>query len=189
MEIIKSQQSLERLASLLRSESRSLLSEYSLLPIQFEALYYLSISNRYSDTPKAVTEFLGQTKGTVSQTLKLLEKKALIRKLPDTVDKRVVHLKVTREGMKILKKLRPSQILETTCEQMTEDEFTEIDYALTQLLSRLQEANQFKTFGQCFSCIHNIKVTENQFLCNLTKEPLSKNEISLICREHLPADQ
>ena len=76
MELLIAQQLLERLAGLLRSESRKLLSEYGLQPVQFEALHYLSNCNRYSDTPMAVTEYLGQTKGSVSQTLKVLEKKA-----------------------------------------------------------------------------------------------------------------
>ena len=66
------QQTLERLASLLRSERRNRLLKHGLQPIQFEVLYYLSICNRYSDTPMGVTDYLGQTKGTVSQTLKVL---------------------------------------------------------------------------------------------------------------------
>ncbi len=80
MKKLINQQILERLASLLRSESRTMLLEHGLQPVQFEALQYIANCNRYSDTPMAVTEFLGQTKGTVSQTLKVLEKKGLIEK-------------------------------------------------------------------------------------------------------------
>jgi hypothetical protein len=42
MDTLMTQQLLERLASLLRSESRSLLLKHGLLPVQFEALHYLS---------------------------------------------------------------------------------------------------------------------------------------------------
>ncbi len=80
MNTLVTQQLLERLASLLRSENRQMLVEFGLQPVQFEVLQYLSICNRYSDTPMAVTEFFGQTKGTVSQTLKVLEKKNLLEK-------------------------------------------------------------------------------------------------------------
>jgi hypothetical protein len=55
-----------RLASPVRNEARQALAEHGLQPVQFEALHYLTRCNRYSDTPMAVTEFLGQTKGTVS---------------------------------------------------------------------------------------------------------------------------
>jgi DNA-binding MarR family transcriptional regulator len=50
---------------------------HGLQPVQLEVLNYLSSCNRYSDTPMAVTEYLGQTKGTVSQTIKTLEKKRI----------------------------------------------------------------------------------------------------------------
>jgi len=185
----QTQQILERLSALLRSESRALLNEYGLQPVQYEALHYLSISNRYSNTAKAVTEFLGQTKGTISQTLKVLEKKGLIAKQMDIADRRISHLKITSAGQALLKHLRPSPIMELTCKQLEVDEFKEINQSLTSLLNQLQAANQFKTFGQCHSCIYNIRVDESQFLCDLTKEPLSKVETGLICREHLPADQ
>ena len=55
---------IERLTSLMRIWNRQhpLLAE--LQPIQVSALIYLSRCNRYSDTPLAVTEYLGLTKGT-----------------------------------------------------------------------------------------------------------------------------
>ena len=74
---------IERLANLLRQETRLEGQSLGLQPIQQEALYYLSTCNRYSDTTLAVTEFLGLTKGTVSQSLKILESKALISKVKD----------------------------------------------------------------------------------------------------------
>lgn len=46
----------------------------------------------------AVTEYLGQTKGTVSQALKVLENKKYIPKHSDTDDKRITHLKVTNSS-------------------------------------------------------------------------------------------
>lgn len=181
----RTQQTLERLSALLRSESRALLNDYGLQPVQYEALYYLSVSNRYSNTAKAVTEFLGQTKGTISQTLKVLEKKGLISRQVDDVDKRISHLLVTPAGQALIKQLRPSPILNLTCQQLEVGEFDNINQSLTRLLSQLQAANQFKTFGQCHSCIYNVRVSKSQFLCDLTREPLSKAETGLICREHL----
>ena len=36
-------------------------------------LFYLNQANRFSNTPQALTEYLGLTKGTVSQTVLVLE--------------------------------------------------------------------------------------------------------------------
>ncbi len=180
------QQLLERLASLLRSESRNLLVNYGLQPVQFEALHYLSICNRYSDTPKAVTEFLGQTKGTVSQTLKVLEKKGLLNKKADVDDKRVTRLSITKKGESLVENILPSPLLISAGNLMTSQSIQATNSSLGSLLYHLQSANKFKTFGQCDTCQHNIKKDSGEYLCGLTKEPLSKREVNLICRDHLP---
>lgn len=64
---------LERLTSLMRAWSREQPLVAELQPVQLSALHYLARCNRYSDTPLGVTEYLGLTKGTVSQSLKVLE--------------------------------------------------------------------------------------------------------------------
>jgi DNA-binding MarR family transcriptional regulator len=182
MEANDSQQLLERLASLLRSESRKLLFEFGLQPVHFEALHYLSICNQYSDTPMAVTEYLGQTKGSVSQTLKVLEKKRLLDKTTDVSDKRVTHMAITKKGRKLIDKVLPSPALDMAGGQLTQSELVKINNALRTLLNSMQRANGRKSFGQCSGCRYNIKNGVNDFLCGLTEEPLST--ALLICREH-----
>ncbi|MBQ0784411.1 MAG: MarR family transcriptional regulator [Amphritea sp.] len=189
MDILKAQQLLERMASLLRAESRSLLYQHGLQPVQFEALHYLSICNRYSDTPMGVTEYLGQTKGSVSQTLKVLEKKGLIEKTPDKADKRVTHLSVTKIGLELVHSILPSPLLESASKQLSQEETTSIEASLHCLLRNMQHANNFKTFGQCSTCRHNIKHSDDKYMCGLTNEALSRPDIELICREHEPLNQ
>ena len=186
MELLIAQQLLERLAGLLRSESRNLLSEYGLQPVQFEALHYLSNCNRYSDTPMAVTEYLGQTKGSVSQTLKVLEKKGLIDKTSDSSDKRVIHMAITVEGRELVAAIQPSPTLQLACDQLNKRDVSTINSSLTTLLTAMQKANDFKSFGQCASCRHNLKLDSGEYFCGLTNEPLSSVDTELICREHEP---
>jgi DNA-binding MarR family transcriptional regulator len=184
MNMFNTQQLLERLASLLRSESRNLLHEYGLQPVQFEALHYLSTCNRYSDTPMGVTEYLGQTKGSVSQTLKVLEKKGLIVKTPDENDKRVWHMTVTENGVTLVKEVLPSPSIQSASKLLGDQDIAKIDALLSKLLSTVQRANNFKSFGQCDSCRHNIKLGTGDYFCGLTKERLTHLDIGLICREH-----
>jgi DNA-binding MarR family transcriptional regulator len=175
---------LERVSNLLRADSRRSVAEYGLQPIQLEALHYLSICNRYSDTPMATTEYLGQTKGTVSQTLKVLENKGLLVRHADSTDKRLVHLKVSRSGKKLLKESIPTPLLVNACEQLTEKSQSQILKALEVLLVTMQQTNNMKTFGVCHSCHYNQKIADNRFFCNLTEEALSVDDVQLICREH-----
>ena len=102
----------ERLSELLRVDARQKGAEHGLLPVQLEVLHYLSICNQYSDTPMAVTEYLGQTKGTVSQTLKVLENKALLVKVSDEKDKRTTHLSLSPKGRRLVNEIIPTQLLQ-----------------------------------------------------------------------------
>ncbi|PCK05790.1 MAG: MarR family transcriptional regulator [Alteromonadaceae bacterium] len=184
MNILKTQQLLERLASLLRSESRNLLLKYGLQPVQFEALQYLSLCNRYSDTPMAVTEYLGQTKGSISQTIKVLEKKGLLEKRADQKDKRVIHLVLTVDGQHLVRQMQPLPMLQRAGSCLGDEAVTVITASLKSLLGALQEVNDFKAFGQCALCQHNIKKDTGEYFCGLTKERLSVEDIALICREY-----
>jgi DNA-binding MarR family transcriptional regulator len=184
MNMLMTQQLLDRLAGLLRSETRGLLTEHGLQPIQFEALHYLSVCNRYSDTPMAVTEFLGQTKGTVSQSLKVLEKNGLLEKVADDKDKRVTHLKISTAGRELVSQLMPSPLMQNVSDEFKQKEIQELNQSLTHLLLTMQKQNQFKSFGQCLTCQHNIKTDGNEYVCGLTKEALSAHDVELICREH-----
>ncbi|MEI2422048.1 helix-turn-helix domain-containing protein, partial [Arthrospira platensis SPKY2] len=74
---------LERLAALLHQSVRDDGARHGLLPIHVQVLGYLSRANRYSDLPIAISEYFGITRGTVSQTLGVLERKGLVRKRPD----------------------------------------------------------------------------------------------------------
>jgi MarR family transcriptional regulator, organic hydroperoxide resistance regulator len=174
----------ERLSGLLRVDARQAGARHGLQPVQLEVLHYLSICNRFSDTPMAVTEYLGQTKGTVSQTLKVLENKELIVKTADPTDKRVAHMKLTARGADLLQQLLPTPLFRQACDlELSEDERGEIAGALHQLLSALLRANDMKSFGVCHSCRFN-RTTDNGSFCELVQQPLSESDIHLICREH-----
>ena len=86
---------IERISSLFREGLRNVATDRGLKLVQLEALVYLSMANRYSDTPLGVAEYLGITKGTASQTIKALVDLGLIDKVSDGSDGRVVHCTLT----------------------------------------------------------------------------------------------
>ncbi len=175
---------IERLSNLLRNEVRRAGSDSGLQPVQLEALHYLSICNRYSDTPMGVTEYLGQTKGTVSQTLKVLERKGYLIKTLDKDDKRVSHLKVTANGKRLLDKIIPTPNFTDACESLDKQSQKQVNETLKNLLRSIQQANGSKTFGVCKTCRYNQNNGKDGFYCQLVEAPLSSQDVKLICREH-----
>ena len=174
---------IERLCNLVRADVRAVCNEQGMRPVQLEALRFLTQCNRYSDTPQAVAEFLGLTKGTVSQTLKVLEKKGLLRKQSDTRDKRLVHLKLTARGRRLVERAVPAEALTQGIENLSSSESQVTVDSLRTLLRSVQQANDLKTFAPCNTCRFNQK-RERGYFCELTQEPLEAQDIVLLCREH-----
>lgn len=175
----------ESIGALLRSELRRLGAPHGLEPVHLQALAYLARANRYSDTPIAVAEFLGLTKGNVSQRLIALEKAGLLRRRPDRDDARVVHLVPTAKAQTLLEALSPPPAWRTATAAVAGDQ-EGVETALATLLSALQGANGRRTFGQCRSC-RFLQRKDGAFTCGLTHDPLEPDHTLRLCREHEPA--
>ncbi len=174
----------ERIGNLLRMGARRVESPKGLQPVQIEALHYLGSCNRYSNTPLAVAEYLGLTKGTVSQTLSVLEGYGLIEKIPDVSDKRVVRLVLTPAGQELTDAAIPPRILKSAIDALPERQREEILAALQITLQAMQQANQLKSFGLCGTCRHHRHETDGSRWCGLTREALLPADAEKICREH-----
>lgn len=168
---------LERLSSLHRSLMRKAANAEGMQLVQVEILQYLAMCNRYSNTAQALSEYLGQTKGSISQSLKCLEEQNLVERKPCTEDGRIVRLYLTAKSKKVMKCIEKWFILD-----INDDE--KIIAAFKSILITLQRQKDQKGFGQCRSCRFNVDNGDGSFLCGLTGEPLKKSETTLICREH-----
>jgi len=173
---------LERISNLLRNELRGAAHRAGLQPVHLDVLGYLAQCNRYSDTPAGVTEFLGLTKGTVSQSILRLEEKGLIDRQKDQVDGRISHLKLTAAGRRVVRSAtrRP---LEEAVENALGPGASLVEQ-LEDVLRALQNANEHRSFGVCGSCRFFRDEGPRSFRCGLTLEPLSVRDTALLCREH-----
>jgi len=178
---------LVRIANVVASELRAVASSHDLKPVQLQALLYLARCNRYSDTPAALTEYLGLTKGTVSQTLIALEGKGLLEKSPDPTDGRLVRLSLTSASRAIVRKSQPLDVESTKHAKgarSTRAEEDALKKSLVDLLAGAQRARGGRSFGVCSTCRH-FETVARGFRCGLTSEALSQAESRKICREHL----
>lgn len=174
---------IERMVALIRSEERRKCTELGLQPVHLQVLDYVSRCNRYSDTPAALANYLGMTRGTVSQTLLILERNGFVEKLTDTQDKRIIHLKLSPEGEAILAKASPGSLFDNANEIFGKNDFLSHEDSFMNALLALQKANQSQTFGLCHTCNYFTKSNAG-FICGLTKQPLSESDSEKICQEH-----
>ena len=175
---------IQRLAVVAQAEGRQLAGAAGLQPVHVDVLRYLARCNRYSNTPAAIGQFLGTTKGTVSQSIKVLERKKLVSKLSDARDGRVVRLRLLKKGKDLLTGIDEESPIQAAIEELGPDEKALLATSLTTLLRSAQRLNASKTFGVCRTCRHFKKLDSNGFQCGLTSEPLNADDSTRICVEH-----
>ncbi len=171
---------IERLGRLLATDSHA----ESLLPVHWEALRYLHKANRFSRTHAALTSYLGLTKGTVSQTISVLEAKALISREVDESDRRSKRLKLTPRGRNLLKR-DPVEDWRAQVDQLTSADQSGLARGLAELLDQRLAAQNRTPFGQCHSCLYFVDEHEdgNPHYCDLLKASLSDDDSERICVE------
>lgn len=175
---------IDRISTLVRSEERKKYAALGLQPIQGQILDYLAQCNNLSDTPAAVAEYFGLTKGTVSQSLQVLERKGYIEKNPNEQDRRILHLRLSDAGESVLKEIQSLEIYSAAEQAIPGGQSDALNRALLSTLSALQKANNLKSFGVCYSCYYFSEV-KHHYHCNLTQQPLNQKDALKICREHV----
>jgi MarR family transcriptional regulator, negative regulator of the multidrug operon emrRAB len=171
---------LDRLGTLLHQAVRDDAALHGLLPVQLQVLTYLAQANRFSDLPVAVAEYLGITRGTVSQTIALLERERLISKHDDEHHGRRIHLRLTAAGAKIVSAAWSNRLARSLADETNRSDA--IKPQVERLISIMQHHNGQHSFGVCRTCVHH-RSTGGKATCALLNEPLTKPQIEKICRE------
>lgn len=177
---------LERLGALMQQSVRDEAARHGLLPIHLQVLHYLSRANRYSDIPIAIAEYFGITRGTVSQTLGVLERKGLLDKTPDSHHGKRIHFGLTAAGKALLNDSWTERI-EAALRELPAGS-TDLDSLLRRLLSTLQQFNGQRAFGLCRQCAHFLNERDGT-RCGLTREALAPEQTVRICREWASPDR
>ncbi|GJM06263.1 MAG: hypothetical protein DHS20C09_22590 [marine bacterium B5-7] len=168
---------LERLSSLYKSQMRLAVSAEGFQLVNLEIMQYLSMCNVYSNTAQALSEYLGQTKGSISQSLKIMENSGHIARKVCEKDKRMMRIFLTEKG-----RLSLARMTKNLVTMPTED--PKISDGIQSLLKVWQAQHNHKGFGQCQSCRYHLAKDNAQFKCGLTDELLPVQEGLKLCREH-----
>jgi DNA-binding MarR family transcriptional regulator len=179
---------LERLARLMRSREH----EDGLNPAQREALRFLARANRFSDSPAALTRYLGATKGTVSQTLMALERKGFVTKAKREGGRKSIRLTLTPKGREALSR-DPWAGLARTAEKLGGKTRRRMQRGLDELLAEELKRGTLASFGVCASCRYfreggRMTDARGPHLCMLFEDALTSEDSQQICIEHVAAD-
>ncbi|WP_226925747.1 MarR family winged helix-turn-helix transcriptional regulator [Meridianimarinicoccus sp. MJW13] len=152
-------------------------------PTQRAVLAYLGRANRFSRSPSHVAEYLGTTRGTISQSFKSLQQKGYVSELRSSRDKRTISFALTPKGEGIAQTVSN---LDHSLSELSDSKKQALQATLTEVLRRFVQQNDGRAFGVCKTCIH-YKASSSGGFCTLLSEPLSPEDSSLICHEQQSA--
>lgn len=157
-------------------------------PAQWSALRYFERANRFSRTVSAFAEYHGTTRGTASQTIRVLVKKGYLRRLPAMHDRRSFRLDLTERAQQELGS-DPFAEFVSAAGTLPPEQCSALAQGLQAMLAQVLEKRAQRPFGVCTTCEHLCALDGQNdgrcgFYCRLQNETLAEQELGRICVDH-----
>ncbi|SEC27529.1 DNA-binding transcriptional regulator, MarR family [Tenacibaculum sp. MAR_2009_124] len=176
--------SLERISEAFRVLLWDESKKNSLSPIQIQILIFLLFHSKEQCKVSYLAKEFNMTKATISDSIKALHRKELIKKESDVNDTRSYTISLSTKGMVIA---RQSSIFtkpfEKTLENMDSNKKEVILDGLLNLISSLNKAEVITIQRMCTTC-NNYSFGNNTHYCKLLELELKTNELRIDCPEH-----
>lgn len=185
---------LNRLALALQQHAWHDANTLGLSATQVRILAFLS---RHAAPPtklSTVAEDLNLTSATVSDAVRSLTTKGLLRKDRDPLNPRALALTLTDLGWQTAERsVNPPAFLAAAAETLTPDEQTVFLRGLTKMIRTLQERGDIPVARLCVTCTHfrpNIHQDDARpHHCTFVDAPFGDRSLRLDCAEHQQAPQ
>lgn len=183
---IKIAAALERLSAVVTLLQAEAARRHGLSPLQARCLLLLAQLAPQKGTLSHLAREFGLSKATLSESLKVLEKKQLITRHPTPNDRRCETLVLTSKGKDLARALqnRLDPLLEVLSKRPQKSSLA-FWQELLHLIYALHRAGIITVSRMCFSCIHHETRSTGHF-CKLMKKPLKAENLRLDCPEHQP---
>ena len=174
---------LERISQVFRILLWEKAKEYKLSPIQIQLLIFIQNHSQEKATISYLAKEYNFTKPTISDAIKILEKKKLIKKNYQNTDARSYTIQLTSQGKNIVSETDnyAAPITEIIKKSKHADKLVLWDI-ISNLITRLNELEIISVQRTCYNCKYFVK-KENLPYCNLLEQKLKANEIRIDCQE------
>ena len=177
---------LEKIAEVFRVLLWTEAKEHKLSPIQMQLLIFIKYHS--SDKQRRIASMAREfnlTKATVSDSIKVLEQKGLIKRTDDAFDSRSFKFSLTDQGMKLTGMIEnftlPLDGAIATLSPAQKDQFL---LSVLDLIYRLNQNGIISTHRMCYNCFYYNGDRQQAHYCNLMQQPLAVDELRIECSEH-----
>ena len=146
---------------------------------QWTCLRFFARANRVSRTPSAFASFQATTRGTATQTIKILEGKGYLARFRSDHDGRSVRLEITKQGLDILH-ADPLANLMSAIGGLEPKERKTFLATLSHLSETLAGLRGAQAFGTCKDCIHYASSDSGGY-CACLAAALAPDDFGKLC--------
>ena len=179
--------SLERISQAFRVLLWQESMAYSLSPIQVQVLVFLLHHSEEKRKVSYLADEFNMTKATISDSIKSLEQKHLIKKNYEPNDTRSFIIHLTNKGKDIANKASLfAQQLQAPIEQLHNDDKENLLLSLIAIIHHLNKAGIITIQRMCFTCSY-FQTSDNgrKYFCKLLNQQLQTTELRVDCPEHI----
>lgn len=174
---------LERIASVFRILLWEHAKKIGLSPIQIQLMIFLSSNDDAFCNVSYLAKEFNVAKPTISDAIKVLEKKSLIDKISSADDKRAYTIALTESGKNIVSKTESfANPVKKLVEELSNEEQEYLFNSLKRLIFGLNQAGIITVQRICFGCRFYEKKEANHF-CHFLNVELADSDIRLNCPE------
>jgi DNA-binding MarR family transcriptional regulator len=176
--------SLERISEAFKSLLWDYAKKNGLSPIQIQLLVFIAHhKNSFCKVSYLANEF-NITKPTVSDAVKTLIKKELIKKIFSEIDNRSYTISLTSKGKKMVKQTENfANPIKNGVRKSNEKELEILYTSLNKLIYNLNRNGILKIQRTCYSCKFYEKNKQHHY-CHLLKSTLKNEDIRVDCVEY-----
>jgi len=178
--------SLERISQAFRVLLWNESKEFSLSPIQVQVLIFLL---HHADQKRKVSylaDEFNMTKATISDTVKTLEQKELIKKEYEQHDTRSYIIHLTKKGNEIAEQTSLfAKHIQAPIDQLHTTDKENLLSSLLDIIHHLNKSRVITIQRMCFTChFYKSKKGGQEHFCGLLNTKLADTELRIDCAEH-----
>ena len=154
-------------------------------PIQIQILIFLNYHSEHLATVSYLAKEFSLTKPTISDAIKILELKKLIKKTSSKEDTRSYVIQLTTSGKKTVLQSEIYTVPFDKIVEKTDKADKELLWkTISELIYRLNSIGLISVQRMCFNCRHYKAKGQNHF-CSLLQTQLKNADIRMDCPEHI----
>jgi len=174
---------LERISEVFKTLLWEKAKVHGISPIQIQILLFIDTHKPELCSVSHLAKEFNLTKPTISDAVKVLDKKGLVKKDYSPTDNRSYILFVSEKGKKLLKELSSfSSPLKKELDKIEGEDLSSLYSTLTKLIYQLNQSGVLTVQRTCFGCRFYVNKSKSHY-CNLLQKPLIDSEIRLDCDE------